>query len=97
MTNGSPTLRPRRRARVINGREYFRKYEREMRIDELSADAVEQLEDAGLKDGPVFSKAGGNIARDLKMLSPEETASRRKRSEAFLKRPTRRVPAEDPE
>jgi len=84
-----------KRDRMINGREYFGKYEREMHIDSMPADKVEQLDSSGLKRGASESKRGGRITRDLKKLPPEETASRRRRSEAFLKKPAQHVPSED--
>lgn len=80
---------------MINGRDYFKKYERELQIEGLPADAIEKLDRRELQEGLAESKRGGRITRDLKVLSADETAERRERSEKFLQRPPRRVAAEE--
>ena len=84
------------RGRKVNGRDYFLRAERELHIENLDAASVQEKSNSGgLPRGPSESRVGGRITRDLKRLSPEETAERRRRSEEFLKRPATDFPAEN--
>jgi hypothetical protein len=78
----------------INGREYFTRLERELKIEGMSPDKVRALPPLELKRGAVESKLGGRIARDLKRLSPQEISERRSLSEQFLKQPVETVRGE---
>jgi hypothetical protein len=74
--------------RRMNGRAYFWKWGRAYHIEGLDPDVIcEVAQPAGLKHGPVESKRGGRITRDLVCLPPDETKKRRELSEAFLKQP----------
>jgi hypothetical protein len=80
----------------MNGRAYFQAAAREMGISDL--DPVEVQRGSGGKDfkrGKKESRVGGWIARNLKHLTPEETAERRRRSEEFLKQADQVFPAEE--
>jgi hypothetical protein len=67
-----------------------------MRIAGLDPEAIrEALPESDLPPGPRSSRVGGSIATDLKRLSAEETAERRRRSEAFLHEPVKHFPAEE--
>jgi hypothetical protein len=80
----------------VNGREYFRRAERELRIENLDPAAIRKdLEPLALRDGSARSRVGGSIAHNLKCLSPEGAAERRRRSERFLKQPDKHFPAEE--
>ena len=68
----------------LNGRDYFCRAAREMKIAGLDPDAIQALSPTTLKRGSRKSRAGGRIAWDLKHLSEEETRERAKRSEKFL-------------
>jgi hypothetical protein len=79
----------------MNGRQYFAKWEREFDVAGVAPDVVQEGEPpAKVKRGPVESKLGGRITRDLKYLSPDGTVQRRELSEGFLKQPVERVPGE---
>jgi hypothetical protein len=81
---------------AVNGREYFRSKERELRIENLDPASVQESENlGGLKRGIRKSRVGGRIATDLKHLSSEETAARQQRSESFLSQPPKYFPADD--
>lgn len=69
----------------LNGRAYFCKAAREMKIAGLDPDAIQALGPTTSKRGSRKSRAGGRIAWDLKHLSEEETKERAKRSEEFLR------------
>ncbi len=80
----------------MNGRDYFRGKERELRIEGLDPAGVQKV--AGpqdLKRGPRTSRVGGRIANDLKHLTAEETAQRQQRSKSFLSSPAKHFPADD--
>lgn len=81
---------------LMNGRNYFENAAKELGLVDL--DPVELQKGSGSKDlkrGRRESRVGGWIARNLKHLTPEETAERRKRSEQFLKQPDLVFPAEE--
>lgn len=81
---------------LMNGRAYFEDAAKELGLSGL--DPVELQKGAGfgdLKKGRRESRVGGWIARNLKHLTPEETAERRRRSEQFLKQPDLVFPAEE--
>jgi hypothetical protein len=81
---------------AVNGRQYFERAARELGIADLDPVAVrESGKDLKLKSGKRESRAGGSIARNIKHLSPEETADRRRRSENFLKQPDAKFPVEE--
>lgn len=81
---------------AMNGRDYFRGKERELRIENLDPASVQETDDlGGLKRGTRTSRVGGRIAKDLKHLSAEETAKRQQRSRSFLSRPPKHFPADD--
>jgi hypothetical protein len=85
------------RNKLMDGRRYFEERERGLDIADLPADEVQDRPPAeNLETGSAVSRVGGRIAhRDLKRLSPEETAERRERSESFLTQPPKRFPAEE--
>jgi hypothetical protein len=81
---------------TMNGRAYFKNAAREMGLADL--DPVELQKGSGssdLKRGRRESRVGGWIARNLRHLTPAETADRRQRSEQFLKQPDLVFPAEE--
>jgi hypothetical protein len=80
----------------MNGREYFRQLAKQLRIERLDPSQITHLEPLKLRRGAAESKLGGRITRDLRRLSPEETAEQRQKSEELLGKPERRFPAEDP-
>lgn len=80
----------------MNGREYFREAAKNLGISGLDPVAVQKSgESEKLKPGKHESRVGGRIARNLKRLTPEETADHRRRSESFLKQPAISFPAEE--
>jgi hypothetical protein len=81
---------------TVNGRAYFENAARELGLSELDSVAIQKSAEAlELKPGRRESRFGGRIARNLKHLSAEETAERRRRSERFLKQPDQTFPAEE--
>lgn len=80
---------------AVNGRDYFKSLERELGVQHLDPDAVQELPPLEVKRGSVKSKLGGRIASDLEYLTPDEVAERKRLSEEFLKRPVERVPEEE--
>jgi hypothetical protein len=80
----------------VNGRQYFLSAAKELGISGLDPVAVQEGgKSSELKPGRRESRVGGRIARNLKHLSPEETADRHRRSERFLKQPDMTFPAEE--
>lgn len=83
------------RKQPMKGRDYFRKWACQLNIETMDPDAIQELPPLDVKHGERKSKLGGRITRDLKRLSPEEVAERRRLSEEFLKQPVEHVPAEE--
>lgn len=81
--------------RTMNGREYFRKLAADEKLDRLNAAEVSELPPLELKKGPVESRLGGRIARDLKALTPEETAQQHAKADKLVNHPRRSFPAEE--
>lgn len=80
----------------MNGREYFKEAAQKLGISGLDPVAVQNsAKSEKLKPGNHESRVGGRITRNLKRLTPEQTADRRRRSERFLKQPAESFPAED--
>lgn len=80
----------------MTGRAYFASAAKDLGLSGLDAVEIQSLDSSpDLKPGRKESKVGGRIARNLKHLSKEETAERRKRSERFLKQPDQVFPAEE--
>lgn len=80
----------------LNGRAYFEDAARELGLADL--DPVELQKGSGaadLKRGRRESRVGGWIARNLRHLTPAETAERHLRSEQFLKQPDLVIPSEE--
>jgi hypothetical protein len=85
----------RREGPAMNGRQYFAKWEREFKVAGVPPDVVQEAKPpTQVKRGPVESKLGGRITRDLKYLSPDDAVQRRELSEGFLKQPAESVPGE---
>jgi hypothetical protein len=82
---------------VVNGRQYFAQAAKELGIAGLDPVAVRKTEKRSeLKTGRRESRKGGSLAhRNIRHLSPEETAERRRRSERFLTQPDTKFPAEE--
>ena len=68
----------------VNGRAYFKRAARELKIADLDPDAIQALPPLDSQRGSRKSRVGGRITWDLKHLSAEETEDRAKRSEEFL-------------
>jgi hypothetical protein len=79
---------------AMTGREYFSKLSADLRLDGLDPTDIVDLEQGPLKTGPVESRLGGRIARDLTRLTPDQVVERRLKSEELLQQPRRDFPAE---
>lgn len=81
---------------AVNGREYFREAAQKLGLAGLDPVAVQRIgKSTTLKPGRHESRVGGRIARNLRRLTPEETADHRRRSERFLKQEAASFPAEE--
>jgi hypothetical protein len=80
---------------AVKGREYFGRLASEQKIETLNAAEISELPPlAKLKKGRSESRLGGRIARDLILLTPEETVQQHEKADKLEHRPRRSFPAE---